>query len=77
MSINVTDDEIEIIATMPGDKNFKFSTQFVEYPRAAIGVAKNCPGEYKDLIQKMQHHGWIYPIAYIPSKEYIWAKLKE
>ena len=71
------DDEDPVIATKPGDTNFKFSTKFVQYPRAAIGVDAKCPSEYKDLIQKMQHHGWIYPIAYIPSREFIWGKLKE
>ena len=71
------DDADEVIATKPGDHNFKFSTKFVQYPRAAIGVDAKCPSEYKDLIQKMQHHGWIYPIAYIPSREFIWGTLKE
>lgn len=71
-----SDDQLEVLAAMPGDKNFKFATQFVEYPRAAIGVDQKCPTEYKDLIQQMQHKGWIYPIAYIPAKEYIWAELK-
>lgn len=71
------DDTPDVIATMPGDANFKFSAKFVQYPRAAIGVTKDCPSQYKDLIQTMQHKGWLYPIAYIPSKEFIWAKLKE
>lgn len=76
MSTYVDDDD-PVIATKPGDENFKFSTKFIQYPRAAIGVDAKCPNEYKDLIQKMQHHGWIYPIAYIPSREFIWGKLKE
>lgn len=76
MYVNI-DDSNEVIATQPGDKNFKFSTKFIQYPRAAIGVDAKCPVEYKDLIQKMQHHRWIYPIAYIPSRELIWGTLKE
>lgn len=67
----------EVKKLLPEDKGFKFMNDLVEYPRAAIAVTPECPERYRDMIYTCQAKGWITPIAYVPTKEFIWEKLKE
>jgi len=76
MSIGVEDQD-EVLTFLPADKNFKFTNKFVQFPRAAIMVSEDCPESYKNIIYTCQAKGWLQPIAYVPTREFIWEKLKE
>jgi hypothetical protein len=76
MSISVEERD-EVLTLLPEDKNFKFSHKFVQFPRAAIMISEDCPENYKSIIYTCQAKGWLQPIAYVPTKEFIWEKLKE
>lgn len=67
----------EVKTLFPGDVGFKFSNNLVDYPRAAIVITENCPDNYKHIVYTCQAKGWIKPVAYVPTKEYIWETLKE
>lgn len=67
----------EVKTLFPGDKGFTFMDNLVEYPRAAIMITEHCPDKYRDIFYTCQAKGWIKPVAYIQTKEYIWEKLKE
>jgi len=60
----------------PGDDGFKFMKDMVEYPRAAIVIAENCPDNYRHIVYTCQAKGWIKPVAYVPTNEYIWEELQ-
>ena len=66
----------EVKSLYPGDKDFKFMIDLVEYPRAAVTVTKECPANYRDIIYTCQAKGWIKPIAYVPTKELVWEELQ-
>lgn len=67
----------EVLTFLPKDKDFKFSNKFVQFPRAAIMISEECPENYKQIIYTCQAKGWLQPIAYVPTREFIWEKLKE
>jgi hypothetical protein len=60
-----------------GDDKFKFSSDMVEYPRAAISVSKNCPDEVIEKIGLWLNKGYIFPVAYVKESDYIWEQLKK
>lgn len=66
----------EVKTLLPEDKGFKFMSELVEYPRAAITVTKECPANYMDIIYTCQAKGWLKPVAYVPTKELIWEELQ-
>ncbi|NDB82348.1 MAG: hypothetical protein EB127_06355 [Alphaproteobacteria bacterium] len=66
----------EVKMFLPGDDGYKFIKDMIEYPRAAIIVTANCPDNYKQIVYTCQAKGWIKPVAYVPTSEYIWEELK-
>lgn len=66
----------EVKKLLPEDKGYKFTSNMVEYPRAAIVVTENCPENYKHVIYTCQAKGWIKPVAYVPTKELVWEELQ-
>ena len=75
MNIKLCNDKVLEIKL--GDNKFKFISDMVEYPRAAISVSKNCPDEVIEKIGLWLKKGYIFPVAYIKENEYIWETLKE
>jgi len=65
--------EVKILS--PGDKGFKFTSNLIEYPRAAIAITDECPENLKAQIWIYQRKGYIKPVAYVPTKEYVWDQL--
>lgn len=65
----------QVKTLFPGDEGYKFTSGMVEYPRAAIVIMENCPENYKNIIYTCQAKGWIKPVAYVPTKEFIWDEL--
>lgn len=65
----------EVKTLFPGDQGFKFDSDMVEYPRAAIVITEDCPDNLKAQIWIYQRKGYIKPVAYVPTKEYIWDTL--
>ncbi len=74
MSYNVKPNEVKTV--FPGDASFKFTKDMVEYPRAAIFIAEDCPDNLKYQILIYQRKGYIKPVAYVPTKELIWEELQ-
>lgn len=66
----------EVKSLLPGEKGFKFTSDMVEYPRAAIVVTEDCPDDIKKYIYIYQKKGYIKPIAYVPTKELVWEELQ-
>lgn len=66
----------EVKQLFPGDEGYKFTKGMVEYPRAAIVIMENCPDNYRHIIHTCQAKGWIKPVAYVPTKEFIWEELQ-
>lgn len=66
----------EVKTLLPEDNGFKFTINLIEYPRAAIVITKSCPDNVAQMIQLYQKKGYIKPIAYVPTKEFIWEELK-
>jgi len=60
----------------PEDKGYKFVKNGVEYPRAVIDVSEKCPYSYRKIVMLCQAKGWIKPIAYVPTYEYMWEELQ-
>lgn len=65
----------EVKTLLPGDPGFKFTSDMVEYPRAAIVITEDCPNHVKTNIWLYQRQGYLKPVAYVPTKEYIWETL--
>jgi hypothetical protein len=73
MSYSVKPSEVKTL--MPGDGGFKFTSNLVEYPRAAIVITEDCPDNLKSQIWIYQRKGYIKPVAYVPTKELVWEEL--
>lgn len=66
----------EVKTFIPGDEGFKFMSDLVEYPRAAIVITDECPENLRAQIWIYQRKGYIKPVAYVPTKELIWEELQ-
>lgn len=66
----------EVKTLIPGDEGFKFMSDLVEYPRAAIVITDECPENLRAQIWIYQRKGYIKPVAYVPTKELIWEELQ-
>lgn len=75
--MSYTVNPIEVKTILPGDTGFKFTSNMVEYPRAAIVITDECPENLRAQIWIYQRKGYIKPVAYVPTKEFVWEKLKE
>ena len=59
------------------DPNFFINAGLYFSPRASFEITKDCPSEYRDMINRAYLRGWFRPIAVMKTSEYIWEKLSE
>ena len=68
--------ESKIQTVKQGDPRWLLEDGLVIYPRAAIYIDKNCPDDYKSIVEKCVIRGWVRPIAHVYSKELTWDALR-
>jgi hypothetical protein len=59
-----------------GDKDFMLTDGVVRSPRAGFEIARECPSNYKEVLDYCILTGLIKPVAYIQDEELMWEKLK-
>lgn len=53
----------------PSDDHFYIKNRFVVTPRAGFEIVKECPREYKLIIQDCIDRGWLKPVAHVTDYE--------
>ena len=53
----------------PGDQEFVISNGMMVANRAGFEIKRECPREYKLILQDCIDRGWIVPVAYMTEKE--------
>lgn len=74
MFISVNTSNIKTLK--PGDDGFLIHDNIAVAPRAAFEISKDCPYEYRLLLQQCIDEKWISPIANVTNEEYTWNTLK-
>ncbi len=59
------------------DPNFNLVDGMLVIPRAGFEVVKECPREYKLIIQDCIERGWLKPVASVYDHELIFDVLKD
>lgn len=61
----------------PGDQEFVISNGMMVANRAGFEIKRECPREYKLILQDCIDRGWISPVATITEREYIFMGLSK
>ena len=61
----------------PGDPHFSFTEGSIVITRAAFEISNNCPDEYKSIFVTAINAGWLKPVAYVSSEEYMIMQLSK
>ena len=59
----------------PSDDHFYIKNKFVVTPRAGFEIVKECPREYKLVIQDCIDRGWLKPVATVTEREMLFIGL--
>lgn len=58
-----------------GDVDFYMTDGIKLVPRASLEVSEACPLNIKLAIQRAMADGYLRPVAYIKTKDYMWEQL--
>ena len=58
-----------------GDDDWLLTNGLVCSPRAGFEINRECPENYKQVIQQCIEYGWLKPVAYMYDSELVWEKL--
>lgn len=57
------------------DNDWMLTNGYVMTPRAGFEINKECPAEYRLILQQCIDNGWLKPVAHIYDRELLWEKL--
>lgn len=75
MNFKVLTRPAEYKAIRAGDPDFTFRDGYTTVSRAGFEISPKCPDGYKDVLLTAVSNGWIRPVAYVKTKEYVWEQL--
>ena len=77
MTFIVNDSKFKIKQITPGENMWFIRDGLTITPRAGFEINKQCPKEYRAIINECLLNGWVKPVAYMRDDEYAWESLKE
>jgi len=77
MTFNVDPNSQTIRAIKRGEPKFMISEGMTIAPRASLEISKDCPYQYKTIIETCYHKGWLIPVAYVKDTELFWEEFSK
>lgn len=77
MTFSVDPKSKTIRAIKRGEPKFMINEGMTIAPRASIEISKDCPNQYKTIIETCYHKGWLIPVAYVKDSELFWEELEK
>jgi hypothetical protein len=75
--INTTSAESKIRTVKQGDSGWLIQDGLVVAGRAGFEITRQCPYEYKLILQDAINKGWINPVASVYDHELMWEQLSD